>query len=417
MLQAEFDLPPSRADGSASLANELAKFCEFEKQTTIQEMQYAGSRIPVYINEFWTAKQRSASRLHEISYRACFKPQLPRFFIQRLTNAGDIVFDPFMGRGTTLLEAALLGRMPWGTDINPLARLLITPRLNPPTLEQIAQRLSALDLQSATDLPAELHVFYHPDTLREICSLRDDLLKKEAAGAIDAVDAWIRMVALNRLTGHSPGFFSVYTLPPNQAVSIDSQKRINERLQQTPSYRDVCKIILNKSRQLLADFIPPPFWENLIAHAKILTSPAHSAPELLSDSVTLVVTSPPFLNIVDYKTDNWLRCWFAGLSLESINMSMYRKTSEWQAAMTAALSEMRRILKPGGYIAFEVGEVHKGKVKLEENIVAAGIEAALNPLLIIINAQTFTKTANCWGVNNNSHGTNTNRVVVFQKPI
>ena len=59
----------------------------------------AGVRIPVYVGEFWTSRQRAAHSLHEISYRACFKPQLPGFFITRLTEPGDRVHDPFMGRG------------------------------------------------------------------------------------------------------------------------------------------------------------------------------------------------------------------------------------------------------------------------------------------------------------------------------
>ena len=54
--------------------------------------------IPYFVNEFWTAAQRRAHSLHEISYRACFKPQLPEFFIARLTAPGDAVHDPFMGR-------------------------------------------------------------------------------------------------------------------------------------------------------------------------------------------------------------------------------------------------------------------------------------------------------------------------------
>lgn len=57
--------------------------------------------IPYLANEFWTARQRQAHSLHEISYRACFKAQLPAFFISNLTNPGDVVYDPFMGRGTT----------------------------------------------------------------------------------------------------------------------------------------------------------------------------------------------------------------------------------------------------------------------------------------------------------------------------
>ncbi|WP_317136356.1 hypothetical protein [Methanochimaera problematica] len=54
--------------------------------------------ITKYTNEFWTSKQRQASSIHEVSYRACFKPQLPRFFIDLLTDSGDVVYDPFTGR-------------------------------------------------------------------------------------------------------------------------------------------------------------------------------------------------------------------------------------------------------------------------------------------------------------------------------
>ena len=69
----------------------------------------------------------------------------------------------------------------------------------------------------------------------------------------------------------------------------------------------------------------------------------------------------------------------------------------------------------GGYVAFEVGEVRNGMVKLEEAVLPCGIAAGLEPRLVLINDQEFTKTANCWGVTNNSKGTNTNRVVVFRK--
>lgn len=62
------------------------------------------------VGEFWTAKQRQANSIHEVAYRACFKAELPNFFITKLTSEGDIVYDPFSGRGTTDIEAALLGR-------------------------------------------------------------------------------------------------------------------------------------------------------------------------------------------------------------------------------------------------------------------------------------------------------------------
>ena len=79
--------------------------------------------------------------------------------------------------------------------------------------------------------------------------------------------------------------------------------------------------------------------------------------------------------------------------------------------------ELERILKPGGHLAFEVGEVRHGKVKLEEAVIPCGLKAGLEPSSVLINDQQFTKTANVWGVNNGQKGTNTNRIVVFKKNV
>jgi DNA methylase len=373
--------------------------------------------ISTFTNEFWTAKQRAAHSLHEVSYRACFKPQLPRFFIERLTAPGDIVYDPFMGRGTTLIEAALTGRVPYGCDVNPLSRVLCEPRLEPPSTEAIDRALAEVDFEDADPTPEELRVFYHRDTLRDISALRKHLLSRERAGPLTAADHWVRMVAVNRLTGHSPGFFSVYSMPPNQAVSAQSQAKINARLRQIPPWRDVPAIILRKSRSLLRDVTPATREQlaPLASRARFFTRASTSTPRIPSNSVALVVTSPPFLDVVDYKTDNWLRCWFSGIDASSVPVTQAKTVEDWRAFVTGTLGELRRILRPGGHVAFEVGEVKRGKLRLEEVVIPAGLDAGLEPVLVLVNAQEFTKTANCWGVTNNAKGTNTNRVVVFRK--
>jgi hypothetical protein len=411
---------PRRSSGS--LAEELAGFREFGQATRRLETRVADpSRkaivVPTFVNEFWTAKQRQASSLHEISYRACFKPQLPRFFIERLTQPGDIVHDPFMGRGTTPLEAALLGRVPFGSDINPLSLVLTRPRLRPPSQAEVVARVGDLDLSGADEFPEDLLVFYHRDTLKELCALKRHLLARQAAGPLDPVDDWIAMVSLNRLTGHSTGFFSVYTLPPNQATSVKAQLRINQRRSQVPPKRDVRAILLRKSRQLLGDCDASAraALASVAPKARLLTAPAHQTPAIASGSVALVVTSPPFLDIVQYATDNWLRCWFLGIDARSVGLTVPRKLEDWQAAMAEVFRELHRILKPGGHVAFEVGEVHAGKTRLEEVVLPCGVAAGLEPELVLINDQQFTKTANCWGVDNNAKGTNTNRIVLFRK--
>jgi hypothetical protein len=405
-----------------ALPDELAAFAEFGKETRVLStklhlIQQEAVELPTYINEFWTARQRQASSLHEVSYRACFKPQLPRFFIERLTEPGDIVYDPFMGRGTTPLEAALLGRVPWGNDVNPLSVVMTQPRLRPPTLEQVSERLREIPFDRATPAPEELLVFYHPKTLQSIAALKEYLQRRKALSQLDAVDWWIALVALNRLTGHSSGFFSVYTLPPNQAVSVKSQIKINQKRNQIPPERNVPQIILKKTRQLLGEVTEETrrTLQSVADRAQLTVGPAEATPALPSNTAALVVTSPPFLDIVQYATDNWLRCWFLGIDQNSVKLTVPKKIEDWQTAMTRVFSELHRVLKPGGHVAFEVGEVHSGKTKLEEAVVPAGMAAGLVPWLILINDQKFTKTANCWGVDNMSKGTNTNRIVVFSK--
>jgi hypothetical protein len=385
------------------------------------------SRLPIdgsgfvetFTNEFWTPRQRAAHSLHEISYRACFKPQLPRFFIDQLTRPGDVVYDPFMGRGTTLVEAALMGRVTYGCDVNPLSRILCEPRLNPPALHEVKAALRDIDFNDADSPPPELLVFYHASTLRQICALRKYLSTKEAAGTLSRADRWIRMVAVNRLTGHSTGFFSIYTLPPNQAVSIRSQTKINARLKQTPPRRDVAGIILKKTQSLLRDCTADTCRQlaELAVRHRMVTGLASSTLALESGSAALVVTSPPFLDVVDYKTDNWLRCWFCGIDAGAIPVTLSKDLESWTEFVAAALREIRRVLRPGGYVAFEVGEVKGGALRLEEAVLPAAIAAGLEPVLVLINAQRFTKTANCWGVTNNRKGTNSNRVVLLRNGV
>ena len=112
--------------------------------------------------------------------------------------------------------------------------------------------------------------------------------------------------------------------------------------------------------------------------------------------------------------DNWLRCWFCGIDPADVHITNLRRVDLWQAAMAEVFREIRRVLKLGACVAFEVGEVKQGTVRLEEAVVPAAMQAGLEPVFVLINDQAFTKTANLWGVTNNTIGTNSNRVVVLR---
>ena len=292
------------------------------------------------------------------------------------------------------------------------------PRFFPPDYQAVEKRLASIPRESGT-ADIDLSMFYHPDTEKEIVALRQYLLERHATSRDDMIDRWIAMVATNRLTGHSSGFFSVYTLPPNQAVSQRSQQRINVKRNQVPEYRDTHRIILNKTKSLLRSLTPDE-QKNLNhagKNARLLTGDSRNTPEILNDSVQLTVTSPPFLDIVQYKDDNWLRCWFNGLDDKEIGnrITMARTVDGWSEVMGAVFDELYRITRPGGYVAFEVGEVRKRSIRLEEHVVPLGISAGFACECVLINQQTFTKTSNIWGVDNMASGTNTNRIVIFSK--
>jgi hypothetical protein len=112
-----------------------------------------------------------------------------------------------------------------------------------------------------------------------------------------------------------------------------------------------------------------------------------------------------------------MRCWFNEIDDREIGkkITMSRTIEQWRAVMQGVFNELYRVTKANGWVAFEVGEVRKGKIKLEEHVVPLGIASGFSCIGILINSQQFTKTSNIWGVTNNLGGTNSNRIVLFRK--
>jgi hypothetical protein len=386
----------------------------------VVELKTSGGPVPKITAEFWGPGQRNGHSLHEISYRACYKSELPALFIEALTQPGDWVYDPFGGRGTTALEAALRGRNAASNDINPLSGMLLRPRLAPPSLEAIADRLEQIPRMSKKAKTPDLSMFFHAETESEIRALRDWFRSRQKSGRFDAVDDWIRMISLNRLTGHSAGFFSVYTLPPNQAMPAKKQAEINLIRKQVPPYRDTHALILKKSKALLKNFTRSEELASLRSigeSASLHCGSADRTPGIPDGKIDLVVTSPPFLDVVQYHLDNWMRNWFADIDEKSVESAfIYERTIEgWSHRIERAFQEVHRVMKPGGWFVMEVGEIKKASIHMEDLLWPIGESTGLHLQGVLIHAQSFTKTAHIWGVGNNRSGTNSHRMVLFRK--
>lgn len=392
----------------------LHEFTYEWKKTIINNKSFWWENIKQFINEFWTSKQRQSNSIHEVSYRACFKAELPRFFIEKFTKEWDIVYDPFSWRWTTAIEAWLLNRNFIVNDINPLTKIFTYPRYFIPSDKDIEEKLASINIEN-TKSDIDLSMFYEKKTLSEILSLRKKILDNPQ----DLTLQWIRMVATTRLTWHSPWYFSVYTLPPNQAVSIERQKIINQNRSQIPGYRDTKKIILKKSKSLKKNLDQElierlkKIWEKGV----FLQKNAWDTPEIKDNSVSLVVTSPPFMDVIDYAWDNRLRCWFNWYDSKEIGKSIIvaKTLNVWCDFMERVFKELFRITKRWWSIAFEVWEIKQGKINLDEYVISIWVWVWFKCQWVLINTQEFTKTANIRWVSNNNKWTNTNRIVLFSK--
>ena len=114
--------------------------------------------------------------------------------------------------------------------------------------------------------------------------------------------------------------------------------------------RDVIAILLKKSKNLLSDLKENTRrqMQKLGSQCVISTAPANDTPRIPSGSVQLTVTSPPFLDVVNYALDNWLRCWFIGIDAKTISITVPGKLEEWRTAMTSVFRELHRVTKKGG---------------------------------------------------------------------
>ena len=183
-----------------------------------------------------------------------------------------------------------MSRIGYANDINPLSGILALPRINPPALEDIKLRLDEIEVDYKKTSDIDLSMFFHKDTLAEIISIRDHCLRNK-----DKINDWILMVITNRLTGHSSGFLSTYTLPPDQAVTQERQKKINEKYNNVIEYKNTKQIILKKSRILLSK-ISTQDLQNLVPtqlYGKYTCEDASFNKHIINESVQLTVTSPP----------------------------------------------------------------------------------------------------------------------------
>lgn len=255
--------------------------------------------------------------LHAICpYFAMFPASFAREHIEKYSKRGDLVFDPFCGRGTTVLESLLLGRKAAGSDINPVAVCVSRAKSERPSIEEIRKRIQALEnIYTRQDsqrlknerrrLPKFFGRAFYPSTLKELLFLRFALKWKDSD-----IDCFIAALIIGSLHGEmdrSSAYFS-NQMPRTICLKPDYSLKYWRERSLFPKKREVFKMLKEKAEFRLKDLREFPLGVVAQSDARKVSENFQN----LNGKISLVITSPPYLNVTSYEEDQWLRLWFLG---------------------------------------------------------------------------------------------------------
>jgi hypothetical protein len=290
-------------------------------------------------------------------YIGRIKTSIARSLIERYTHPGDVVVDPFAGSGVIPFEAAMLGRRTVATDISPYGVLLMRAKFSAPltcaaAMELFSARWKAaqrrVDRQDLRAVPNWVRKFFHPETLRNALALRDELTYQS--------DHFLMACLLGILHHQRPGFLS---FPSSHLVPY-----LRDRLFPMKKYpgmyreRDVRARMEAKIQRI---YRRPPV---SLAPAKTF---AVDARQLSKPSrIDAIITSPPYMNALDYVRDNRLRLWFLGRALPEIeDIPRGHREEHFRKLLRATFRRLLDRLTPGASVILIVGDTQRGALRVD----------------------------------------------------
>ena len=326
-----------------------------------------------YMPERWhRAPRRWGHPLHSLcSYFAMFPPQIAHVFVSWLTQPGEIVYDPFSGRGTVPLEAILSGRIGLGSDANPLAYSLTQAKVAVPGYADIDRRLSELkqcyrNWDAAVEaVPDHIAMLYAPGTLRQLVFFRTRLDRSNITDAF-LVAMILGMLHANHSREGATRGFSI-SMPNTFAMSPGYvAKYIEENHLDKPEV-DVFAMLRDRAQRLKL-----PIEAVVRGKAWLQDATTDPPPWLRDTKPKLIFTSPPYLEVIKYGKYNWVRLWFLGESANEVDERLMASSSldRYVNFMAKVCINLRAVLADDGYLCLVIGDVRRetGQLNLAEEV-------------------------------------------------
>jgi site-specific DNA-methyltransferase (adenine-specific) len=389
------------------------------------------------------------------SYLASFPASLAHAFIARYSRPGDVVVDPFSGRGTTPLQACAEGRVGVGNDLNPFAHLLTAAKVDPPTPAEARVRIAALRVAWASGaagwealanrvqavaaldasrvpsagsggrpedgtetVPAEVALSFHPRTLAQLLAVRTALQLDQR------VDRFLAGALTGILHGKSPSYLSAI-MPNSFSMAPRYVRDFAARTAFASPDRDVFDLLERKLVRLQRQPVPRTPGVALLGDARDVEPRARAALRSrgLPDLARLVVTSPPYLRVVKYGYYNWLRTWLLGFDARAIDAALddAHHRAAWEVFLREVLAGLRPLLTDDAVVVLVIGDVEtdrgreiQGGIGLAERLweTAAEPEGYRLAGVVLDSVAPGRKLTRLWG-DEAGRATKTDRILVL----
>lgn len=313
------------------------------------------------------------NRIHEICpYAAMFPPKLATALILKYSKPGDKVYDPFSGRGTTLLEARLNNRIAYASDLNPLAFVISKSKSIHINYKKILKRVDELEKEYKTSkvfldkFSSEyMNVYFSKNITKQLIFLKNKLginYKKN-----NNIDNYILANLLGILHGpirkDKTSMFCSLGMSNTTAMSRNYVKKYSTEHNLTfPINENVFEKLRWKIQKTVKSTNP-------MQKGKVKIGDALKADKIFPNTkFDLVLTSPPYLNIFSYTRENWIRLWLLGF--DKVNLSNQIKLDdnhryeEYKKFILNFLHSIKKVLKPNGKLIMVVGDVRDNLIFL-----------------------------------------------------
>jgi len=324
----------------------------------------------------WSRKNlKSFSSIHSISsYLAMFSPSLPKYFIEKYTNENDIVMDNFSGRGTTALVSREMNRNFIGSDLNPYALVLSRMKIDKIIKKNMIIRIQNLrieyeNIKNSIDINnyEEMKIYYSNLTLSQLIFIRNKLgISWETNNSTDNA---ILSYALGLMQGKQKkngesNYFSI-SMPNTISMSPNYVKKYAIANNLTKPNIDIFDLLIKRINFKFDKLLEEKY------DGKIYNFDSTKKNEnIKNNSVSLIITSPPYLNLVNYKTSNWLRLWLLGYERKELNskikLSDNLKFNDYIIFIKKYLNSIHHKLKKNAKVCLVVGDVND--TSLIENV-------------------------------------------------